>query len=247
MPTGADWDHGSPLNMKEARRLTTGTYAAKSSTSTTTPRPVRDTGLRLVQHEAACRLLLHQSVDGVPQRRTHKVELTGHLDDNDGGDPTLLDYWRGTHYGGSVLPLAEGEDWTKVVGPILRLREFRMEPTPTPCISDAFAQAAKEAAKWPYGWVQGVDYPQKTARDRDRPAGLERSSSQEREFPNLLVGLLSRRQRIATWQNDAKHYQFWVRGTPTAVSRFPTSGLEPTNCTQSPTECSASTPRPASR
>ena len=29
MPTGSDWDHGAPLNMKEARRLTTGIYAGR--------------------------------------------------------------------------------------------------------------------------------------------------------------------------------------------------------------------------
>ena len=29
MPTGYDWDHGSPLNMKEVRRLTTGRYSGE--------------------------------------------------------------------------------------------------------------------------------------------------------------------------------------------------------------------------
>ena len=30
-----------------------------------------------------------------------KVELTGHRDVNTGAAPTLLNYWRGSHYGGA--------------------------------------------------------------------------------------------------------------------------------------------------
>ena len=36
MPTGKDWDAGDDLNMKEARRLTTGIYKGRAEQSTTT-------------------------------------------------------------------------------------------------------------------------------------------------------------------------------------------------------------------
>lgn len=61
MPTGADWEHGSRLNMKRSAPADHGRVGG----------PVGHSRVRL----------------GGP---TH-VELTGHLDDNNGGDPTLLD------------------------------------------------------------------------------------------------------------------------------------------------------------
>ncbi len=88
-----------------------------------------------------------------------KVELTGHLDDNDGGDPTLLEYWRGTHYGGSHLPLAAGEDWRKIVGPIFIYLNSGGDPNSL--YRDALAQAGRESAKWPYDWVRNADFPGK--------------------------------------------------------------------------------------
>ena len=137
-------------------------------------------------------------------------ELTGHLDDGDGGDPTLLDYWRGTHYGGSVLPLAAGEVWNKVVGPILVY--VNDGPDPNAMYRDALAQASKEAAKWPYEWVAGVDYPHRA--ERATVSGrLALHDTIATKLPNLLVGLAYPDSDRMTWQNDAKHYEFWVRGT----------------------------------
>ena len=34
MPTGPDWDHGTPLNARETRRLTTGRFAGRAGTVT---------------------------------------------------------------------------------------------------------------------------------------------------------------------------------------------------------------------
>ena len=36
-----------------------------------------------------------------------KAELTGHLDVNPGGTPTLLNMWLGSHYGGSAFSVGE--------------------------------------------------------------------------------------------------------------------------------------------
>lgn len=213
MPTGADWDHGAPLNMKEARRLTTGVYAGQvehkydysalqfdipafgwSSTS---------------QHIGL--YFINPTTEFLSGGAT-KVELTGHLDNGAGGDPTLLDYWRGTHYGGSILPLAEGENWQKVVGPIFIY--LNAGPDPNAMYRDALAQAAKEAAQWPYSWVRGVDYPLKDKRSQVSGQLLLRDpQAPNAKLPNLLVGLSYADAPPMTWQNDAKHYEFWVRGS----------------------------------
>jgi rhamnogalacturonan endolyase len=152
-------------------------------------------------------------------------ELTGHLDDGDGGDPTLLDYWRGTHYGGSSLPIAAGDDWNKVVGPIFIYLDS--DKTPDAMFRDAREQAAREAEKWPYNWVSGVDYPK--AAERGTVTGqliLNDAQAPDGKLPNLLVGLAYPDQTAAapgsmrgfggqpiTWQNDAAHYEFWARGS----------------------------------
>ncbi len=48
-----------------------------------------------------------------------KQELVCHFDDNNNPDPIILDYWRGTHYGGGAsCNIAAGENWSKVIGPI---------------------------------------------------------------------------------------------------------------------------------
>ena len=120
-----------------------------------------------------------------------KQELVCHYGDNDDPDPILLNYWRGTHYGGGAsCNVAAGEEWSKVIGPMFvyvnSLGSFQTparadldllaatagNPTvpsawkenATALWQDALAQAKSETAKWPYDWVNGVDYPQKTGR-----------------------------------------------------------------------------------
>src|SRR5438874_3578152 len=98
MPAPEDWDQGTPLNMKEVRRLNTGLYAGQVEhkydysaiqfeipaygwSSTT-----RGVGVWFI----------NPSIEYLSGGAT-KVELTGHLDDNPGAAPTLLNYWRGSH------------------------------------------------------------------------------------------------------------------------------------------------------
>jgi len=280
MPTGKDWDSANDLNMKEARRLTTGVHKGRaehkydySADQFKTPAfgwssTTQKVGIYLV----------NPSFEYLSSGPLH-FELTGHLDDGDGGDPTLLDYWRGTHYGGSELPFAANEPWEKVVGPV-----FIYVPTgddPQALFTDAKKQAKIEQARWPYNWVKGVDYPQ--AAERATVKGklkLVDAQAPMQKFSNLLVGLafpdqpaiprsprliqsdtprmaettpaerrsdtaLARNRDTAgqilpngkranrgtyvaprpqgarnfvfqpqslNWQNDAKHYEFWVNG-----------------------------------
>ncbi len=204
MPTGYDWDHGTPLNMKEARRLTTGIYAGQVEHKydyCAVQSKIPAFGWSSTKQHVGL-YFINPSMEYLSGGPTH-VELTGHLDDGNGGDPTLLDYWRGTHYGGSTLPLAEGESWSKVVGPIFVY--LNSGPDPNSMYRDALSQAEKEAAGWPYPWVQGVDYPHK--KERAQVTG-QLVLKDDHAATNYLVGLTS----DSSWQNDAKHYQFWAHG-----------------------------------
>jgi rhamnogalacturonan endolyase len=92
--------------------------------------------------------------------------------------------------------------------------------------NDAKAQAAKEAAKWPYKWVAGVDYPHSD--QRTTVSGrlvLKDPQMPSSKLVNLQVGLtypaydltsvdatgVSKTRKI-DWQLDAKHYEFWAHG-----------------------------------
>jgi len=214
MPTGSDWDHGSPLNMKEARRLTTGIYAGhaehKYDYSAYQFKTPAFGWSSASQHIGL--YFINPSIEYLSGGAT-KYELTGHLDDNAGGDPTLLNYWRGSHYGGSACSVSAGEQWQKVVGPMMIY--LNSGPTPDDMFKDALARAAKEADAWPYDWVKGADYPLKSDRGSVRGQLVVNDSLAPvliGKFSNLLVGLAYPDSTTGTWQNDAKHYEFWVRG-----------------------------------
>ena len=310
MPTGADWDAGTDLNMKESRRLTTGVYKGRAEHkydySADQSKIPAFGWSSTTQHVGL--YLINPSFEYLSSGPLH-FELTGHIDDGDGGDPTLLDYWRGTHYGGSVLNFADNEPWTKVVGPI-----FIYVPTggaPNALFTDAQRQAAIEASRWPYAWVKGVDYT--PADERATVKGrlkLLDPQAPTTKFSNLLVGLSfpnqpavpraprpprseanptpgsepsatpqaavsvapkvdlppatpadphhpaqlnAQGQRVnrgtyvpprapgapvfsfppqpITWQNDAKHYEFWSAAPMTAASPSRMCVREATNCT----------------
>jgi rhamnogalacturonan endolyase len=146
-----------------------------------------------------------------------KQELVCHYGDNGNPDPIILDYWRGTHYnGGAPCVVASGESWNKVIGPIFiyvnSLASFKTpsqadldtlaatagNPTvpaawnenATALWKDALAQAAVEKGKWPYDWVNGVDYPHKS--ERGNVTGqlvLDDPQAATTALPHLTVGL----------------------------------------------------------
>ena len=146
-----------------------------------------------------------------------KQELVCHYGDNENPDPIILDYWRGTHFGGGAsCNIAAGEKWSKVIGPIFvyvnGLDRFQTpapsdlatlaatagNPTVPPAWhenatalwQDALAQAKLENAKWPYDWVNGVDYPHKA--ERGNVTGrlvLRDPQAATTKLPHLTVGL----------------------------------------------------------
>ena len=91
-----------------------------------------------------------------------KVEFLGHRDTNTVQAPTVLNYWRSSHYGGAVADAAQGEHWVKVVGPFMLYVNSGGDHAAL--YKDAIARAHVEQAKWPYAWVNGVEYPHKAER-----------------------------------------------------------------------------------
>jgi len=158
----------------------------------------------------------------------NKAEFTAH------GEPTVLNYWKSSHYGGSQVTVLPGERWTRVVGPFMFY--VNEGPSHAAMVADAKAQLAREEAKWPYGWVDAEGYAPPGTRSTvtgqlalDDPSGAWGS----RYTGKLMVGLTrtpytlppppeADRARMAQdgryagsttvrWQNDGKYLQFWSR------------------------------------
>ncbi|HET7624265.1 MAG TPA: polysaccharide lyase family protein [Verrucomicrobiae bacterium] len=227
MPKPEDWDNGTELNFKEARRLNTGIYKGQVEHKydySAIQFDIPAFGWSSTKDHVGL-WFVNPSTEYLSGGAT-KVELTGHLDNNEGAAPTLLNYWRGSHYGGSVCAIGEGEAWNKVIGPFLIY--CNSGKSPDAMWKNALARAKKESAAWPYDWVRGVDYPHKNERGSAKGrivlndiAGIKMS--------HLLVGLSApdymppqrnsfgrrgfyREPQMVNWQNDAKFYEFWTRG-----------------------------------
>jgi rhamnogalacturonan endolyase len=178
-----------------------------------------------------------------------RIDLVCHM------SATMLDYWTSGHYaGGAECSVPAGENWNKVVGPIfVYCNALDTAQTPSPAeldtlaatagnptippawtananalFNDALSQAKVTRTQWPYAWVQGVDYPQKSG--RATVAGqlaLRDPQAASSKLPHLWVGLahpdykgpgtaFARRAGngdIVTWDHDANYYQFWVEGS----------------------------------
>ena len=222
MITAMDWNKGAPLNMKEARRMTTGRYSGQAEHKYDYSALQFDTpafGWYSTQQKVGF-WFVNPTIEYLSGGAT-KVELTGHRDVSVGAAPTLLNYWRGSHYGGSECTVAQGEAWTKVIGPFLIYCNSAL--TPDAGWKDALAQAARETAKWPFDWVTRADYPHKNQRGSvEGRIVLRDTQAPEARMTNLLVGLSApdyalpangRGGAVQTvdWQRDAKYYQFWTR------------------------------------
>ena len=216
--TPADWGAGIQIHAKEQRILSTGLY--KNS----------------VEHKYSYTAVQYKiPAFGWSSTRDHvgvwfinptieflsggasKLELVCHFDANDNPDPIILDYWRGTHYGGgATCNLQAGEEWSKVIGPIFVYCNMLSDPkVPSPADlatlaatagnptvpaawkdngtalwQDALSQAKKERTLWPYDWVNGVDYPHRDGRGTvTGQIVLNDLQAATTKLPNLTVGL----------------------------------------------------------
>ncbi|HEX9045502.1 MAG TPA: polysaccharide lyase family protein, partial [Verrucomicrobiae bacterium] len=170
-----DWNHGTQMNMKEARRMNTGIYRGQVEHKydySANQFDVRAWGWSSTTKHIGL-WLINPSVEYLSGGPT-KFELSSHRDATfytnaliAPAPPTLLNYWRSSHYGGSICNIAATDAWTKVVGPFLIYCNSRTGATPAvqnELWRDALAQADKEAKQWPFDWVNGVDYPHQKER-----------------------------------------------------------------------------------
>ncbi|HEY1660812.1 MAG TPA: polysaccharide lyase family protein [Verrucomicrobiae bacterium] len=215
--TPEDWGNGVVIHAKEQRILSTGNY--KNSVEhkysyTAVQFKVPAFGWSsTAQHVGVW--FINPTIEYLSGGAS-KQELVCHFDANDDPDPIILDYWRSTHFGGAQCNIAAGENWSKVIGPIFvyvnslsryetpgtndleTLAATAGNPTVPPAWKDnatalwqdALRQAKVETARWPYDWVNGVDYPHKD--ERGTVTGqlvLDDPQAKTTRLPNLTVGL----------------------------------------------------------
>ena len=216
--TPQDWGNGVVIHAKEQRILSTGYY--KNSVEhkysyTAVQYKVPAFGWSSTKDHIGV-WFINPTIEYLSGGAS-KQELVCHFDANDDPDPIILDYWRGTHFGGGAqCSIAPGENWSKVIGPIFvyvnSLSSFKTpsktdlatlaatagNPTvptawkdnATALWLDALAQAKSEKARWPYDWVNGVDYPHKN--ERATVSGqlvLDDPQAKTTKLPHLTVGL----------------------------------------------------------
>ena len=160
-----------------------------------------------------------------------KVEFLTHRDTNQIAAPCVLNYWRSSHYGGAVVSVREGEQWTKVIGPFMIYCNRGSDPQAI--LQDARSKQIDEEAKWPYEWVETTAYP--NAGDRGGIKGqlvLEDPLLPEgAKMSNVMVGLTHPDYEVqmggpggslkVDWQRDARYYQFWVQGRDDGTFQIP--------------------------
>jgi rhamnogalacturonan endolyase len=223
MITAYDWNHGTQMNLKEARRMNTGILKDQvehkydySAIQWETPAygwsSTKDhVGLWVVTANP-------DYMSGGPT----KLELVTHRDATFTSSltapapPTLLYVWKGPHYGGTDLVVAKGEQWTKTIGPFLLY--CNSGATPDAMRHDAVEEAAREATKWPYTWAAAPGYP--AAAGLGSLTGriiLHDPGYPKEKMTNLRVGLTHAdyslpNGQLVDWQHDGKFYQYWTRG-----------------------------------
>ncbi|HEY5912206.1 MAG TPA: polysaccharide lyase family protein, partial [Verrucomicrobiae bacterium] len=236
MLTAYDWNHGTVMNMKEARRLNSGLYRGRVEHKydyAANQFEVRAWGWTSTAKRVGV-WFINPAVEYLSGGPT-KYELCAHRDATFGTNltgpapPTLLNYWRSSHYGGSVCAVGEGEVWAKVIGPFVIY--CNSGDSGDGLWTNALAKASVESGKWPYEWVRGVDYPHKAERGTVNGRLVLRDTESSRlGWSRLLVGLTAPESgagagRPVEWQRDAKGYQFWVRGD--SEGKFTISNIRP--------------------
>jgi rhamnogalacturonan endolyase len=239
MPTAYDWNHGTVMNMKEVRLLNSGVlkgHVEHKYDYSANQFDVLAWGWSSTKQKIRV-YFINPTIEYLSGGPT-KIELSAHRDATFNPEdktapapPCLLNYWRGSHYGGSSIVVEQGEHWAKVIGPFaIYCNSTTASDAPDALWKDALARTPKETAAWPYAWVNHPDYPLKD--ERATVTGqlvLNDPQSGASILPHLLVGLTYpdytvsgfRGQQTIDWQMDAKHYEFWTRGNPDGTFSIP--------------------------
>jgi rhamnogalacturonan endolyase len=102
--------------------------------------------------------------------------------------PCILNFWKSSHFGNGTVPIGEGEHWTKVIGPMFIYCNNGADPMAM--WKDAKAKATREARKWPYEWVNGIEYAKRNERGTVKgQLMLADPLMPKAKMSNVLVGL----------------------------------------------------------
>lgn len=218
MPRPADWEAGVERSLKEARLLTTGRFAGRvehkySYSAILADLPAYGWCGTRENHGV---WMINPSAEYISGGCT-KMELTGHLDVGSGARPTLLNMWHGSHYGGTVLRLDDGESWSKAIGPFTI---FCNAGSPPDQLWNAAVRAAvNERAAWPFDWFDHPSHAKSTA--RGAVAGTLRivaAAADDLPLGPARVGLTSPDHADGNggticWQRDGRNPQFWGKAS----------------------------------
>jgi hypothetical protein len=197
MITTYDWNHGTVMNMKEARRMNTGIdkgqvehkydYSANQF-------DVRAWGWSSTSNHVGI-WFVNPSVEYLSGGPT-KVELSAHRDATFNTNaldapapPTLLNYWRGSHYGGSICNIAADrcvDQGHRAVHDLLQFRAGRTMRCGRMRWRGRTSKPAQMALR--LGQRRGLS-AQKRTRHRQRQNCFGRSAGAGLKMGNLLVGL----------------------------------------------------------
>lgn len=196
MITTYDWNHGTQMNMKEARLMNSGIdqgnvehkydYSANQFN-------VRAWGWSSTADNVGL-WFINPSTEYLSGGPT-KFELSAHRDATFNTNaldapapPCLLNYWRGSHYGGSICNIAATDYWTKVIGPFLIYCDSG--DSHDAMWKMALDRSQQESQAWPYDWVRGVDYPHRA--ERSTVSGtivINDPQEPDLQVSNLFIGL----------------------------------------------------------
>lgn len=225
MATGEDWVKGENLNLKEARRLTTGIHKGEPEHKYDYSAIYAETPAYgwASSHRHAGIWVVNPSIEymnGGPA----KAEIAGHIDVKDKlpADPTLLFVWHSPHYGGRNIQIKTGERWSKVVGPFLYY--CNTGETPDAMWKDAVARAEREQKAWPYAWAQAPGFAHAEERGGARgrllvkdPQDANASAAKAwlglaaAPYPSTDPKIGINLPGMYDWQIDGKFYQYWSR------------------------------------
>jgi rhamnogalacturonan endolyase len=232
MITADDWFKGKPLNLKEARLMTTGIHSGEVEHKYDYSAVLAETPAwgwtSTTKHVGVWYVIPSlEYINGPPT----KVELTGHIDlkDSPPADPTLLFIWHGSHYGGVPIFIDKDEYWNKVVGPFVMY--CNSGATPDARWKDALARAAVEKMAWPYSWVKDSGYATPAERGGVRGRLIVKDPQKPAaSAADAWVGLAAapyigvdgnRKPYSIGWELDGKHYEFWVHANRAGAFTIP--------------------------
>jgi rhamnogalacturonan endolyase len=129
-------------------------------------------------------------------------------------DNVLLRVMQSVHFGAAPVQLAKGEEWRKVYGPFL---VYANEADGAQALwQDASREQKKQAAAWPYAWVDSPAY----ARQRGAVRGEVKLDGK----PAAGAWAILSEPGVA-WTAQTKGYAYWVRTD--AQGRFELNNVAP--------------------